>query len=147
MYEFTKSIFINRSQQDVFDFLSNPANMPQWQSGVEHAEWTSAGPPDTGSTYKVVVKIPGGKTEALFEIVHWDPPNGYGYKSIKIAFPVKSIELSYTLTPKENGTEVTFKAQIGAAGIIRFLENLFGKQAEKQDSGSVDTAKQLLEAG
>jgi uncharacterized membrane protein len=51
MYKFTKNVVINRSQQDVFNFLSNPTNMPQWQSAVESAEWTSTGTPGVGSTY------------------------------------------------------------------------------------------------
>ena len=31
MGKFTLSVFINRSQQDVFDFLSNPANLSKWE--------------------------------------------------------------------------------------------------------------------
>ena len=66
MYKFTKSIFINRSQQDVFDFLSNPANLTKWASVVEFAEWTSTDIPGIGSTYKQVVKFLGRNSETIF---------------------------------------------------------------------------------
>jgi len=33
MQKFTLSVSINRPQQDVFDFLTNPANLSKWDSG------------------------------------------------------------------------------------------------------------------
>ena len=146
MYKFTKSVFINRSQQDVFGFLSNPANVAKWQPVIESAEWISNGKPGIGSTYRALAKMFGGKTEYLLEITHWDPPNRYSYKSIKIPFP-GSIETFFTLAPKEKGTQVTLEAQIVTAGIFKIVESMLGKQAEKQEGGNLDIAKQLLEAG
>jgi uncharacterized protein YndB with AHSA1/START domain len=40
MGKFTVSVLLNRSQQDVFDFLSHPANLPKWNTDFESAEWT-----------------------------------------------------------------------------------------------------------
>lgn len=45
MQKITVSVFINRSQQDVFDFLSDPANLSKWDSDFESAEWTSSDAP------------------------------------------------------------------------------------------------------
>ena len=147
MQKFTLSVFINRSQQDVFDFLSDPANLPKWNSAYEAAQWTSSEAPGIGSTYKVLAKMPGGKKEGLFKIIHWDPPNHYRYKSIRLAFPIESIESAITLAPKENGTQLTFESQFGIVGILKFAEGMFGKLAEKGDGSNLDTAKRILEAG
>ena len=86
MYVFTKSIFINRSQQDVFDFMSNPANLKKWRSNLEFGEWTSNGMPGVGSTYKQASISLGRSRETVFEIMSWDPPNHYGYKAIRVPF-------------------------------------------------------------
>ncbi len=145
MYKFTKSVFVNRPQQDVFDFLSNPANLSTWQPAIESAKWTATGMPGIRSTYSVLAKMLGGKTEGLFEITHWDPPHRYSYKSVKLAFP-GTIESSVTLASNENGTQVTFEARLAITGIAKIAEGLLGKQAEKQDGGNIETAKQLLEA-
>lgn len=147
MYKFTKSIFINRPQQDVFDFLSNPSNLAKWASVVEFAEWTSTGTPGIGSTYKQVVKFLGRNSETVFEITSWDPPNRYSYRSINIPPPAESIESVITLAPKENGTQLTFDAQLGAVGFFKFAEVMLGKMAERGDGDNIDTLKQLLEAG
>lgn len=146
MYKFTKSVFINRSQQAVFDFLSNPANNTKWQP-IEFAEWTSPGEPGIGSSFKIAMKLFGRSNETVFEIKSWDPPNGYSYRSVKISPPAESIETVITLAPKENGTQLTFEAQIAAAGIFKFAEGMLGKMAEKGDGNNIDTLKQILEAG
>jgi len=147
MGKFTLNVFVNRSQQDVFEFLTNPANLSKWNSNFASAEWTSSDPPGLGSTYKVLAKMSGGKNEGLFEIAQWEPPHRYGYKSIsRLPFPIESIESTVTLAPKENGTQITFESQFGLAGILKFAEGMFRKLAEKGDGDNFDTAKRLLEA-
>jgi uncharacterized protein YndB with AHSA1/START domain len=147
MPTFSVSVFINRSQQDVFDFLTNPANLSKWNSVFESAEWTSSEAPGVGATYRVLAKMPGGKKEGLFEITQWDPPYSYSYKSIRLAFPIESIQSAITLVPNENGTQLTFESQFGIAGVLKFAESMFGKLSEKGDRRNFETAKHLLEAG
>lgn len=147
MGKFTISVFINRSQQDVFDFLSDPANLSKWNSNFAAAEWTFNDTPGLGSTYKVLAKMSGGKNEGLFEITQWDPPHRYGYKSISgLPFPIESIESAVTLVPTENGTQLTFESQFGLARVLKFAEGMLKKLAEKGDGENFDTAKRLLEA-
>jgi carbon monoxide dehydrogenase subunit G len=50
MKKFTVSVLINRSQQDVFDFLSNPVNFQRWMPIMQSAAWTSSGEPGIGTT-------------------------------------------------------------------------------------------------
>ena len=147
MQKFTVNVLINRPQQDVFDFLSDPANLSKWNSNFASAEWTSSNAPGLGSTYKVLAKMSGGKNEGLFEITQWDPPQRYSYKSIsRLPFPIESIESAVTLAPKENGTQITFESQFGLVGLLKFAEGMFSKLAAKGDGDNFDTAKRLLEA-
>jgi uncharacterized protein YndB with AHSA1/START domain len=75
MQKFTVSILINRPQQDVFDFFSNPANLSKWDSDFGSAEWTSSNAPGIGSTYRASGKRLGSDKDGFFEIVQWDRPN------------------------------------------------------------------------
>lgn len=52
--------------------------------------------------------MPGGKKKGLFEITQWDPAQRYGYRSVEIAFPFKSVESTITLAPQDGGTALTF---------------------------------------
>ena len=37
MYTFEHSVFINRPQEEVFEFLTNPANDPKWRDSAVSA--------------------------------------------------------------------------------------------------------------
>jgi hypothetical protein len=50
MGQFSVSVFINRSQQDVFDFLSDPVIKHKWMPMLESAAWASSGEPGVGTT-------------------------------------------------------------------------------------------------
>ncbi len=73
--KFTLSVFISRSQQDVFDFLIDPVNLPKWDSDFESAEWISSDVPGIGTTYRASGKRLGSEKDGFFEIVQWDRPN------------------------------------------------------------------------
>jgi hypothetical protein len=63
MGKFAFGVFINHSQQDVFDFLSDPANLSKWSSAFESAEWTSSDVPGIGSIYRASGKRLGSDKE------------------------------------------------------------------------------------
>ncbi len=146
MITFETTEFINRPPQEVFAFLSDPANYAKYQANTISAEWTSAGAPDVGSTFKVLSKAPGGTTEVMMEVTIWAPPHRHGVQSIKIPFPFKSVVGVTTLVPKENGTQLTFHGEYVSIGIFQLVEVFLGKQIKQQDASNIRTMKQLLEA-
>ena len=102
MIEVKCGIFINRPQQEAWDFVTNPANNTQWQSNAEYAEWTSEGPPGVGSTQREAAKFMGRTITAPSEITAWDPPNEHGRKSTGGPIPW---EVTMKFEQKENGTK------------------------------------------
>lgn len=147
MQKFTVSVFINRSQQDVFDFLSNPANLSKWDSDFESAVWTSSDAPGIGSTYRWSGRRLGSEKEGWFEIVQWNRPNLYGYKVKERMFLFERAETAITLKPKDNGTEATFEYQFEVVGILNLAEGIVARIGKKRIEGNLDNAKRLLEAG
>ena len=116
MYKFESSIFINRPVQEVFDFVTNPANSTQWQSGTESAEWTSGDPPGVGSTFKVVASLLGRKIEATIEVTGWDPPNLSRIKSVGGPIP---FEITSKFEAQGDGTLLTQTAQAEIGGFFK----------------------------
>ena len=142
MYKFESSIFINRPVQEVFDFVTNPANSTQWQSGTESAEWTSGGPPGVGSTFKVVASLLGRKIEATIEVTGWDPPNLSRIKSVGGPIP---FEITSKFEAQGDGTLLTQTGQAEIGGFFKLAEGLVGKQIEKQGEADSAALKLLLE--
>lgn len=142
MYTFEKRIFIKRPQQEVFEFVTNPANSTQWQRTTISSEWTSDGSPGVGSKIKSVIKLFGRPIEGEVEVTEWEPYNAYGYKGSGGSFQVAG---KVWIEPKGGGTQVTLNGQVSALGFFKLLERLVGRQAEKQDGSNYDALKLLLE--
>jgi carbon monoxide dehydrogenase subunit G len=147
MGQFSVSTFINRSQQDVFDFLSDPAIKHKWMPMVKSAAWTSSGEPGVGSTVEAIVEMAGKETEMQFEITQWDLPNRYDYKILTVMFPMKAMAHSFRLEPEDGGTRVSQVGEFEMVSVLRFAAGLMGKYASRMNQNELNTLKQLLEAG
>jgi len=144
MFTVEAGTFINRTPQEVFDFVSDPANHAKWQSGVQSAEWTSAGPAGAGSTAHQVSRNMGLESEGGYEVVTWDPPNGYTLRSLGGSL---GVEGGPHLEAKDGGTQITTTAQVEGKGLVRLAEPLFKRQMSKAFEESFVTLKSLLENG
>ena len=144
MFKTRISVSIDRSPQDVFDYVTDPANDAKWQSSTQSAQWTSAGPPGVGSTQDSVIKFLGRKIESTAEVTIWDPPNTFGFKTIKGPIPFQAI-LGLESTG-ESATELTadFEAEFG--GFFKLAEGLVGKQVNKEMDSNFGALKLLLES-
>jgi carbon monoxide dehydrogenase subunit G len=144
MIKMEHTIFINRPQQEVWDFISDPANRLHWVSGAESAEWASEGPPGVGSIGRSTAKFLGRKMESKSEITIWDPPNQHGLKSIGGPVPFEEI---IKLESRENGTQLTSTSQMEVGGFFKMAEGLVRKQTEKAVVASAQALKRVLEEG
>jgi hypothetical protein len=147
MVKFEIYEFIKRPPEAVFDYFADPANLPQWQAITEHAEWVSTGKPGVGSIFKVISSIGGSPAEVMLQVAIWERPYRYAFRSIEAPFPLKRLEGVTTLTPKEDGTNLAFKGQIGLSTFFKLGESLVSKQLSKQDGANIILMKQALEAG
>ena len=143
MATFTVTTFINRPPQEVFDFVTNPANFSQWQSGTESAEWSSEGPVGPGSTVHSVGRLLGRDMEIDSEITQWDPPNLWG---LKVSSGPLKVESMNKFESKDGGTLLIqdFQGEIG--GFFKIAEGLAVKQVQKQVENDGNSLKMLLEA-
>lgn len=144
MIEFSKSFHIERPQQEVFDFMADPANDTKWRDSAVSAEWESEGPIQVGSKVKTVDKLMGREIESTAEVTAYDPPHKFGQKTIGGPMP---FEFTVTLEPENSGTRLTMAGQAEVGGFFKLAEGLVGKQLEKQIETDFKGLKKLLEQG
>jgi carbon monoxide dehydrogenase subunit G len=144
MFKFKKSYYIDRPQQQVFDYATNPTNDTQWRESAVSSEWESDGPVGVGSKLHSVDKLMGRNIESRLEISAWDPPKLYGQKSVGGAMP---FEMTFRLEPEGNGTRINVEGQAEIGGLFKIAEGLAGKQLEKQLDTDFNGLKRVLEAG
>jgi ligand-binding SRPBCC domain-containing protein len=144
MITFEKAIHIDRPQQEVFDFVSDPANDARYRSGAKFSEWSSEGPVGVGSTMRTVDRFLGRDVETTSEITLWDPPRKYAFQTVDASFPAR---FTLEFEPTEDGTKLTSRGEIAFQGPLKVVEWLFGKQIKNQAQSDFDTLKLLLEGG
>jgi carbon monoxide dehydrogenase subunit G len=142
MYKFEHSVYISRPQQEVFDFLTNPANDTKWRESAISGEWTSDGPIGVGSTQHTVDKLLGREIESTLEVTAWDPPRKVGIKTVGGPMPY---EATQTFESMEGGTQLTFSGHAEIGGFFKLAEGLVGKQLEKQIDKDLNSLKQYME--
>jgi len=62
-----------RPSDEVFAYIANFENNPQWQSGQIEARFTSEGPLQVGSTYDQVATFMGRRIVSTFEVLEYEP--------------------------------------------------------------------------
>ncbi len=144
MISFSKSIHIDRPQQEIFDYLTDPSNDAKWRSSAVSSEWVSEDPPGVGSKLKSVDRMLGREMESTIEITAWDPPKKFGQKALGGPVP---FEFTVRLAPHGDGTHVTIDGQAEIGGFFKIAEGLAGKQFENQVENDIASLKRALEGG
>ena len=144
MFTFENSIFINCPQQEVFDYVSNPANSHRFQSGTVSAEWISKGPPGVGSTHRSVTRSMGRDIESTVEYIAWVPPSQFSWRVVSGPIPAEGTS---RFESENGGTKYTMSGKIEVGGVFKLAEGLVKKQLQKQHEADLSVLKQLLEEG
>ncbi|MGD8406286.1 MAG: SRPBCC family protein [Anaerolineales bacterium] len=143
MIKFEKSVLINRPQQEVFDFVTDLSNDPQWQSSIESVEQVSDGPIGVGSTWRYETKFLGRKNETEIQMTSYEPPRQSTVKAVSGPIP---FENTHKFQKQDGGTLLTFIGQVEIGGFFKMAEGLVSKQMEKQMDADGAALKKLLEA-
>lgn len=141
MLKIETSTHINRPVDEVFDYLADPAKLPEWNTIVESA--TPSGTPiRAGTTVRLRARFLGKKIDATQEVTEFERPKRYVNKTNK-PFPLTT---TTTVTAEGGGSKVVaiYDAEPGA--FFRFGESIVGKIAKKQLQAQLDTVKDILEA-
>ena len=143
MVKVETSIVINRPVGEVFEYVSNPENNPQYESAVIEAKKTSAGPMSVGSTWREVRQFMGRRIESINEVTEYQPNK-------KIAFKTKSgpipAEGSYTFEAVDGKTKLTVIGQGETGGFFKIADPLVARMVKRDLETASANLKDLLEA-
>ena len=144
MFKYEKSVFINRPQQEVFDFVTNLSNDAKWQASIESVRQISDGKIGVGSIFRYEAKLLGRKSDTEIQLISYDSPNGASVKAHNGPIP---FENTYRFETQDGGTLVTLMGWAEIGGFFKIAEGLAAKQIEKQLETDTVALKKLLEAG
>ena len=82
-----KIITINRPVEEVFAYVSDLQNGPQWQNGLLEVRRITKGPLGIGTQFTAVRKFMGRKMESVIEFTTYEPNKKIAFKSISGTSP------------------------------------------------------------
>ena len=142
MIKVETSVVIARPPNEVFAYISNFENNPQWQSGMQEAKFTSEGPLDVGSTYTQVAKFLGRRIESTFEVIEYQPNRMVKASSTSGSFPITFTRI---VEPVGSGTKVTAVVEGDASGFFKLAEPLLARMVQRSVGADYANLKRKLE--
>lgn len=143
MINFELSTLVDRPMEDVFAFLSNPLNLPKWQSMIASIEQVTPGAVGVGSKYNVHAALMGRSIDGVMELIACEPPTKFGFTNK--AGPME-VTVNVTLKPVGTGAKITLNAQGNPAGMFKLAEAPLTHQIKSQMEANLAKLKSLLEA-
>jgi uncharacterized membrane protein len=140
-----ESVVINRPPEEVFDYVANPENLPEWSGLVQEVQKETQGPlTEEGARYITVAKFLGRRFETPFEVSVHEPPRRHTDRSVGGPFPQQYI---HTFEEVEGGsTRLTQVTEGEPGGFFRLAGPLLEMAGRRQFRADLETLKDLLEA-
>ncbi len=143
MFQIETSVIINRPIADVFEFIADNENDPQWCVPVVETTRIVGDKPGLNTRYSFAAD--GGliTPRGEFDITAFQPPEFIVWEGYS---PFSLYKGQYNLKQVAEGTRLDFSVTFTNKGLYRLLESSMHKRFEEQYAEQFSTLKQLLEA-
>ena len=136
------NMLILRPVWEVFDFITNPANNPQWQYGSLESVQLSAGDLQVGTVFSSFGHFMGRRIQSDFEVTEFEENKCFGFETI--SGPIQ-MQTSYSFEALDHGTNVIVSSLINPGGFFKLVDPIVARVAKKQFKENLATLKELLE--
>lgn len=143
MIQVEDSIIINRPIEEVFAFVADQTNAPQWQDGLLEVRRITAGPLGVGTKHTAARKFLGRKLELTNEYIKYEPNRQVTFKGESGAMRFES---SYLTESTTNGTKLTSQMQMEQGGLFSLAEPMIAKSLKRDFAADFRALKTLLES-
>jgi uncharacterized protein YndB with AHSA1/START domain len=139
-----ETFVVNRPPEVVFDYVTDPSNLANWQTSITAVEQLTDGPPGLGTRVRERTKPPGGKEfEQVVEFTEFKRPQRLHVHIVDGPYPVDG---TWSFEPSDGGTRVRFAAEGQLRGGMRLLEPLAARMLARQFAGYHRNLRQNVEA-
>ena len=114
-----QDFFVARPPETVFDYLTDPGNLADWQTSKTSVEQITDGPPRHGTRVRERTRQPGGREfEQVVEFTEFDRPRHVHVHIVEGPYPVDG---TWDFAAEGEGTRVRFRAEGELSGAMRLL--------------------------
>jgi uncharacterized protein YndB with AHSA1/START domain len=127
---FEQTVEIAAPPEAVFDYMTNPANLREWQTSKTRVEPLTDGPPRQGFRVREWTKPPAGKE--FMQVVEFSEFERPGRLHTHIVEGPQPVDGTWQLTPTGEGTRLQFVAEGPLKGFARFAEPIVRRVMDRE---------------
>lgn len=138
---FANSVTVARSPHEIFEYLANFENAPEWNYAIVETRKTSDGPVGVGTTYRQTRSLPS-RSEEAFQVAEFEPD-----QRLAIHGDLGPFEgtLTYELEGVAGGTRITNSAELEAHGLLKIAAPLASSRVGDAVAANLQKLKEILE--
>ena len=138
---FANRVTVQRSPHEVFEYLANFENVPDWNYAIVETRKTSDGPVGVGTKYRQTRSLPS-PSEEVFEVTEFEPD-----QRLAIHGGLGPFEgtLTYELETVADGTRITNSADLEAHGLLKIAAPLASRRVGDAVAANLEKLKEILE--
>lgn len=140
-----QGLVIDRPVGDVWKYMIDISNMPQWEDS--RAEWkqTSEGPIRPGTTFRSSVRFLGREVTFDLRVTDLDPGRKFAFEAFN-GFG-KGTKMSYLMEPVEGDkTRLSRVAEVQLHGLSKVLRPLLASIARRAGELEARNVKRIMES-
>lgn len=128
--------------EEAFAYVSEFANISEWDPGTKSAVKRGEGPPRVGLAYDLVTVFKGNESDMVYTITELDPPH-----RIVLAGEGQRVDATDTISMRETeaGTEITYLAELSFKGLARIAEPFLGSALDELGKGAIAGLEKALD--
>jgi len=141
---FGTSVRIERPIEEVFALVSDPIQLPRWNSAVQSVQGTSGGNGEPGSTYSMKRELPTGQVQTGLEVFARKQPSEFGIRTTRGPTP---FVYHYGFVCAGAHTIVHLDATVALPGVAAVLAPLAARSVRRGVDANSVSLKRTLEEG
>lgn len=137
------SVVVERPPEEVFAYLTDPDNLPEWQASALEARQESPGAMTAGTRIREVRKFLGKRMETIVEVTAYEPGKQFSLKVVSGPVP---FHVRQSFHPVEGGTKIDVVIEGEPGGFFRLAEPLVVRAVGRELANNLATLKDVLES-
>jgi uncharacterized membrane protein len=139
------TVQVNRPVEDVFAYITDPANLGAWQTNLVSVTKETQGPVRSGTRFREVRRAPFGRTvEAIVEVSGFEENRRFDLRIVSGPLPIDGRN---EFSAVDGATRIEFVAEGELRGPLRLVGPVLGRLLHRQFDGDYARLKDALESG
>jgi uncharacterized protein YndB with AHSA1/START domain len=140
---FEFEVEIERPVRDVFAYVTDVGNLPEWQRATSEAAWEGGEGPGAGARVRQKTRFLGRTLEVELEVTAYEPDRRFDLRTL--SGPI-SFTVQHAFQPSNGGTRIQFVGEGEPGGFFRLAESVVARRAERESRADFERLKAVLES-